>query len=447
MSKKASSESRNSDAVPLPPADEKAAPVQEVSPPVSTHRARRSDQASSESGRVSRRRSLPVPEGSTTRRGRRGSGTIAAPPSPSGQVTSAAMENLPEETTTSGTDADISSPTFSASRTSRASQGRKRSSGTKKSKSAEAHGPMSAAADFTAHVEEAFVTKRSKHHSSSSKPSSAPELLPGQMSSEPPAPESKALTSDRPSSSGRRRLHVPSAPVQSPVMECEGLVGALPAVVPAEQLSTPANTTTSDQIVVQPTESPPLEVKSVANEQQNAAKPVPEPVAVAPVQSAELPQPDIQKPPIEAVSSQEPPIASIKALSEEVVPAASDRAPEVQPQPSDTGPTNVPVPEPQQVSSPLDGFMDPSVPSVTSSLPLVGESPSSPVAGTASVRPEVIVAPPLYYAVQQRQQKASSDVDYGSVTKVKEEVLNEGCDIQAPGALCRIIRLVFCALR
>ncbi|KAL1483781.1 hypothetical protein MTO96_032967, partial [Rhipicephalus appendiculatus] len=302
---------------------------------------------------MTRRRSVSTPDGTATRRGRRGSGTIAAASTPaSGQSTSAATEHQPEETTTSTTDADTPSPPFSASKTSRGSQSRKKS-GTKKAKPVEAHGiSVSAAAELGAHAEEAVVAKHSKHHSSHAKPSSTPDLLPAPHSlPEPPLPVSKAVANDRPGSSGRRHAHVPSAPVQSPELACESFVATNPAVVPAEQPPTTPNKM-PDQTVVQPTDAPPLEAKSgVANDHTKPAKSAPEPLLAAPVQPPEPTQPDAQKPPLTTVSSQEPPIALNKKLPEQVAPAASDRVFEARLQHFGPGTINVPVSEPQQPSS------------------------------------------------------------------------------------------------
>ncbi|XP_049272473.1 uncharacterized protein LOC125758851 [Rhipicephalus sanguineus] len=175
------------------------------------------------------------------------------------------------------------------------------------------------------------------------------QLRPPRPPLEPLVPESKAVANDRPSSSGRRHVHVPSVPVQSPETECQGFVATNPA---AEQPPTAPSKMIADHIAAQPTVTPPLEKKSgVANDHPKAVKSAPEPVLATPVQPPEPTQPDVQNLPFIAMSYQEPPIASNKKLPEQVGPAASDRVSEAQLQHSGPGPINVPVSEPQQPSS------------------------------------------------------------------------------------------------
>ncbi|KAH8021138.1 hypothetical protein HPB51_012533 [Rhipicephalus microplus] len=325
------------------------------------------------------------------------------------QGTSAASEQQPEEMTTSMMEAYTPSPPFCTNRASRVSQGRKK---TKKAKSADAHGlSVSAVTDIGAHAEEPVVAKHSKHHSSRSKPNFAAYLQPMRhLSPESPLPESKAAANGRSSSGGRRHAHVPSAPVQSPETACESLVAYNTAVVAAEQPPTTPNKIMPDHAGAQLREASSLEVRSSAtNNHTKAAKPAPEPFLAAPVQLTGPTQLDAQKEPLIPLSYQEPPITSNKKLPDQVAPNACDRVSEAQLLHSGLGTINVPAYESQQPSSPLYVSSDSWLAPVTGSfLPNSESYPSVPVAGCASVPPEISGVPLPYYDVQQPQKVRSA---------------------------------------
>ncbi|XP_065284541.1 proteoglycan 4-like isoform X2 [Dermacentor albipictus] len=383
MSKKASSENRrNSDATVAAASTAAATLPPEAPVPGATHRSRssRGHQAAPEWGAIPRRRSVPVvvpTDATAPRRGRRGSCTMISS-SATGQVNLVATEQQQEEVTTT-TDTEASSPLFSQSKSSRGWQGRKRSSGPKKAKSAEAQGSALVAANFVAPAQEAIVAKPSKHHSSTAKPSSVPDPSPVQPPppSAPP-PESKVVTSDR-SSVVKRHQHVPSAPVQSPETGGDGclLRSTTPAVVAAEQPSTTPNKKVSNHIAAESTEAPPSEAKGAASDRPKSTKSHRH-LPAAPAQSPETPDLATGNPPSDAVPSQGPPTSP--KMPEQPAPAASERVPETQPQHSAPNPINVPASEPAQLftsTTPFaatDASTDHWLVPFAGSLPAIGES-------------------------------------------------------------------------